>query len=270
MSWAPGECVQAPRGAADSSLIRFENKPATQERLRIQKGVSSTADRAAVPAASGNACDELNPMQLFKREHMSAETRFRFLEREQSVQLYSSPEALANATARLVVENEALTPEQKLSELRKNIDRQVAMRSYLRTANVDAEETERIMHQTQIDMLTDGVGDATVAAFEKRAKHVFDKKLKAKQKASDGQKNDNVSIEKVVAAVVRGMGGRGNGGKGGEDKGGGRGNDGGRGGDKHGGRGGGKGKFGGPGDQHYSGCFICGKADHRARDCPEK
>ena len=264
-------CVAArlgvPVGGATAAGAPSSSRPKTAEAVRIATATEVTQGRIDLTATGGDQGNWDNPYAFHRIENMSADQRLRMLEGTKSVPIFSDPTEFANATARLAVENPALSPAAKEAAIRTIFNRELAMNAYIKTASLGSDEVKKVMSQVSLDLVVGASEDETLKAFEKRTQTLVNKKLKkaAEAPAASASADTAASVvgvlqaqfphvfEKKTRAEKRreyleehhGDGG----GRGGRGRGGGRG-----------------GRYG----RGRGACFVCGSPDHQAADCPKR
>ena len=108
----------APVGNAGAASIASSSRPKTAEAARIAKATEDTQNRIDLTAKGGDQGNWDNPFAFHRIENMAPEQRLRMLEGTRPIPIFSDPTELANATARLAVENPALSAAEKEGAIR--------------------------------------------------------------------------------------------------------------------------------------------------------
>ena len=183
----PSASLLKKLGASDNDFdVPRKPAPRTSQALRIDKAIKATQGRVDEKAAGGEEGEALNAMDLFRLPNQTVETRLQRLEGNHGMKLHASPEALANASARMIHRHPLLSAEEKVAQCEIAFDRAEAMRTYIETAGMGPDETSRIMHKTQLDMLSGKTEDRMMKSFEKIAGSYVDKKAKKAVRESTG------------------------------------------------------------------------------------
>ena len=185
----PSASLLKKLGASDNDFdVPRKPAPRTAQGLRLNKAIKDTQNRIDGQSASDGQGEPqpLNAMDLFRLPNQTVETRLQRLEGSHGMKLHATPEALANASARMFHRHPLLSAEEKVEQCEIAFDRAEAMRTYIETAGMGHEETCRIMHKTQLDMLSGKSEDPMMKSFEKIAGSYVDKKAKKAVKQSAG------------------------------------------------------------------------------------
>ena len=252
---------------AKSASAPGPSQPRTAEAARIEKATADTQARIDLTAQGGEQGNWNNPFAFHRVENMAPEQRLRMLEGTKSLPMFSDPTEFANATARLAIDNPALSSGEKESAIRAIFQRELAMNTYVKSANLGPDEVRRVMSQVSLDLVVGASEDETLKSFEKRTQNLVNKKLKKAASGSAASAPGDVAASVAGAlkaefphvfqkqtrnerrnAYFNERFGEGGGRDGG-----------GRGGGKHGRGGRGRGA-----------CFVCGSVDHQAMDCPRR
>ena len=179
--------------------------PSTAQGLLLKNSVLNTQDRIDRKTGSEDEGESmplvLNPTDLFRPQNMSVATRMQRLEGLNALPLFDTPEALANSTIELIMEHPLLSADERCAQVSLVQRRAQTMRVFLASAKLDADETTRIMHKCQLDMMMNQTDDAMYKSFEKAASSTIDKKAKRKEKEKQAKESAEPSAEKLADLV---------------------------------------------------------------------
>ena len=204
---SPSAALLKKLGPSDNDFyVPRKPAPRTAQALKINQAIDNTQKRISARAVGDDTGEPpaMNAMDFHALGNQSLETRMQRLEGRNALPLYRTPESLANATTRLINRHPLLSAEEKLQQSDFVIDRAEAMRVYLETANIGPEETARIMHKTQLDMMTGQSEDPMLKAFEKNAGRFIEKKAKKEVQESVGSATAS-SFEGLVRKVIKSL-----------------------------------------------------------------
>jgi hypothetical protein len=200
----------------------------------------------------GSSARGLAPVEFLFPSNQSHETQLRIINRDKTVPVFRTPEAMYGKINEVVLEHPDLSDAEKVSMTRDNLARAAAMRSAANMCDLDRDELATVVKRSTVDQVTGKVDDPFIKQFEKRLTAEFDKKTKAEEKAkkkeekaksvasaerqSDQGLKEVASAMKSLAEVVTKSYGKG-----------------------------GKGGKGGKSDWL---CWVCNETGHRSFDCP--